>query len=285
MSLTARIPAGADTAGFVPELWSKKVLDAVHSNLVVVPLVDHSWEPELKYGDTMNVGILNTVTATEVTVGTEGIVNDIATGSKVQIVVNQWYEAPVVIDDMTDLQSQVGLVAKAQREAGYAVAKKMDSTLCDLFSALNGGTVRGTDGAAITDDILIAAVEEMDEDDVPTEGRAWIFDPSARADFLKIDKFVRLDYVRTPVVPNGKIGDIYGSPVHITNNLTAVSSGTGSYGCYLHKEALAFIGQENSKVDLVKQPLKHQMTINVSSLWGVKEMRDTFCVPIYTRLA
>jgi hypothetical protein len=247
----------------------------------VVPLVDHSWEPELKKGDTMNVGGLNTVSATEVTIGTEGIVQDIATGSKLQIVVDKYYECPVVIDDMTDLQSQVNLVAKAQRESGYAIAKKMDSTLCDLFSTLGGSTVHGTDGSSITDDILIEAVEELDENDVPQDNRYWIFDPSAKADLLKLDKFVRLDYVRTPVVPNGQFGDIYGSKIFITNNLTAAT--TGSYGAYLHREALAFIGQENNKVDLVRQPLKHQLTINTTALWGVLEMRDTFGLAIYTR--
>ena len=285
MALTARIPAAADAAGFVPEIWSKKVLTAVHHKLVCVPLVDHSWEPELVKGDTMNIGLTNTVTATEVTVGTEGIVNDHASGALKSITINQWYEAPIVIDVMTRRQSQANLEAEAQVEAGYAVAKQMDTSVNVLFSALNGGTIRGTDGSSITDDILIAAVEEMDEDDVPQEDRYWIFDPSSKADLLKIDKFVRLDYIRTPVVPNGQFGDIYGSPIFITNNLTAVSSGTGNYGCYLHKKAIGFIGQENMKPTRVEQPLKHQVTINVESLWGVAELRDTFGVPIYTRLA
>ena len=284
MALTARIPSGVDTAGFIPELWSKNVLDAVHSRLVVVPIVDHTWEPELKYGDTMNVGILNTVTATEVTVGTEGVVNDIASGSKVPIVINQYYEAPVVLDDMTNLQSQVALVGKAQTESGYAIAKQMDSSLCALFSALgNTAGVQGTDGSAITDDVLIACVEVLDEADVPDENRYWVFDPSCKADLLKIDKFVRTDYGAKTAVVNGQFGMIYNAPVLITNNLTAYS--TGNYAAYLHRDALAIIAQEKSKVDLVRQPLKHQMTINVTALWGVKEMRDVFGVAIYTRLA
>ena len=279
MALTARIPAAVDAAGFVPELWSKRVLDAVHSELVVVPLVDHSWEPELKYGDTMNVGVLNTVAATEVTIGTEGVVKDIASGAKRQIIIDQLWEAPVVLDDMTDLQSQVNLVAKAQRESGYALAKKIDSTLCDLFQSLD--TNKGTDGAAITDDVLIDCVETLDEADVPDSQRVWIFDPSAKADMLKIDKFIRVDYVRTAVVPNGQFGSIYGSSVYTTNNLTANS--TGAYGAYLHKEALAIIAQEKNKVDLVRQPLKHQLTINTTALWGVLEMRGTFGICVYTR--
>ncbi len=282
MALTARIPAGADTAGFVPEEWSKNVLDAVHNQLVVVPLVDHTWEPELKFGDIMNVGIINTVTATEVTIGSEGVTGDIASGSKLQIVVNQYWEAPVVLDDMTNLQTQVSLVAKAQMESGEAIALKMDSTLCDLFDNLNSNSFLGTDGSAVTDDVLIAAVELLDEANVPEKGRVWVFDPSVKADMLKIDKFVRSDYGYGQEIPNGGFRkDVYGSQMFMTNNLTVDS--TGNEGVYMHKRALAIIAQEKSKVDLVKQPLKHQMTINTTALWGVLEMRDTFGVPIHTR--
>ena len=285
MALTARVPAGVGAAGFVQEYWSKKVLDAIHNFLVALPLVDHSWEPELKLGDTVNIGILNTVVAAEVVVGQAGSALDIATGTKKQIVVNQWWEAPVVLDDMTNLQSQVNLVEKAQKEGGYAIAKKIDSTLCALFSPLNGASVLGTDGGAIIDDVLIEAMETLDEADVPEDNRCLILDPSAKADLLKIDKFIRTDYVREAVVPTGKFGNLYNMGIYITNNLTAVTNGTGNYGCMLHKEAIAAIVQMNSKVDRWVEPLKHQQTINTHALWGVKEMRNTFGIPIYTRKA
>jgi len=284
MALTARIPAAIDTAGFIPEEWSKKVLDAVHNRLVVVPQVDHSWEKELVYGDTMDVGVLNTVTASEVTIGTEGTTKDIATGSMKQIVVDQYYEAPVVIGDMSRRQSQIKLEAKAQREAAYAIAKQMDTSLCDLFASLNSATKKGTDGSAITDKSLIDCVEVLDENDVPEEGRVWILDPSAKADIMAIDKFIRSDYGYGDVIPRGGFRkDVYGAPILITNNLSAGT--TGAYGVYMHKDALAFIGQENSKIDIVLQPLKHQVTINCTSLWGVKEMRDSFGVCLLTRKA
>jgi hypothetical protein len=282
MSLTGRIPSGSVAAGLVPELYSKKVLDAIHTALIIVPVVDHQWEPELTAGDKMSVGILNTVEATEVTIGTEGVVKDIATGAKKQITIDKYYEAPVVIGDMTKTQSQINLLEKAQRESGYAIAKKIDSSLAALFSALNGGTSKGTDGHAITDDVLIDCVELLDEADVPRENRVWIFDPSSRADIMKIDKFVRSDYGYGDEIPTGAFRkDVYGAPLLITNNLTVNS--TGNYGVYMHKEALAIIAQEKSKVDVVPQPLKHQTTVNTTALWGVAEMRDSFGVPVCTR--
>lgn len=286
MAISGRIPSGLDTNKFIPDLFSKNVLVALKSNLVVVPVVNHSYEPELQLGDALYISQTNTITATEVTVGTEGVQTNPFNTAAVTLPIDKWYEAPVTIDYMSRRQSHVDLVAYAEGESAYALSKKIDSSLCDLFSALNDGTIRGTDGSAWTDDILIAAVEEVDEADVPEENRVWIGDPSVKADIMTIDKFVRADYFATDAVVTGMFRkDIYGAPLLITNNLTAVSSGTGAYGVYMHKDALAIAIQENLSVDRVEQPLKHQIVINTTALWGVVELRDTSGVPIYTRLA
>lgn len=285
MALSARIPAGLDTNRFVPDLYSKNVLMALKSKLVVVPVVNHSYEAEMVLGDGLYIPRSQAVTATEVTIGTEGVQSD-PTTTAITLTINKYFEAPATIDYMTRRQSQVNVVSLAEDESAYAISKKIDSTLCDEFSNLNGGTVRGADGSAWTDNVLIAAVEEVDEADVPDENRVWVSDPSVKADILKIDKFVRNDYFAGDTVVNGMFRkDIYGAPLLITNNLTAVSSGTGSYGVYMHRDALAIAIQENLDVDRVDQPLKHQVVINTTALWGVVELRDTSGVPIYTRLA
>ncbi len=284
MTISARIPSGLDTNKFVPEIFSKNVLVAVKNNLVVVPVVNHSYEAEVVKGDTLYITATNTVTATEVTIGTEGTVKNPFNTSAVTLTIDQYFEAPVTVDYMSRRQSQVDLVANAELESAYAIKKKIDSTLCALFSALSGATGYGTDGSAITDPVLIAAVEELDEADVPEENRSWIFDPSCKADIRGIDKFVRSDYFASDVIPTGGFRkDVYGAPILITNNLTANS--TGNYGAYLHKDALAVAISENMEVDRVEQPLKHQLVLNTTALWGVVELRDTFGCPILTRLA
>ena len=283
MAISARIPAGLDTNKFIPELFSKNVLVAIKHKLIVVPVVNHSYEPELVKGDTLYIPRSNTVTATEVTIGTDGVIKNPLNTTALTLTIDQYYEAPAVVDYMSRRQSQVDLVAIAEEESAYAISVKVESTLCDLFSALSGGTGYGTDGSAITDDVLIAAVEELDEADDPEENRSWIFDPSCKADIMKIDKFVRSDYFASDVIPTGGFRkDVYGAPILITNNLTVGT--TGNVGAYLHKNALAIVISENLTVDRVDQPLKHQLIINTTSLWGVGELRDTFGCPILTRL-
>jgi hypothetical protein len=285
MAISARIPSGLDTNKFVPEIFSKNVLVAVKKNLVITPFVNNSYEPELVMGDTLYVPKTNTVTATEVTVGTEGVQKNPFNTTAGTITINQYYEAPVTIDYMSRRQSQVDLVKYAEDESGYAINVVIDSSLAALFSTLNSSSgVAGTDGSAWTDVVLIAAVEALDEADVPETNRAWFGDPSVKADIMAIDKFVRSDYFASDVIPTGGFRkDIYGAPLLITNNLTAYS--TGSYGCYMHKDALAIIISEDMTVDRVEQPLKHQLVLNTTALWGVAELRDTFGYPIYTRKA
>ncbi len=285
MAISGRIPSGLDVDKFIKEVFSANVLTALKSRLVVVPLVNHSYEPEIQKGDTLYIPQSQVITATEVTAGTEGVIKDPQT-TAITLTIDKWYEAPAVVDYMSRRQSHVDLISLSETESAYAIAKKLDSTLCDLFQALNGGTVRGSDGSKWTDAVLIAAVEEVDEADVPEENRVWVGDPSVRADIMTIDKFVKADYFAGDAIPTGQFRkNIYGAPLYITNNLTAVSSGTGSYGVYMHRDALAIAIQENMSVDRVEQPLKHQITINTTALWGVTELRDTAGVSIYTRLA
>ena len=284
MAISARIPSGLDTNKFIPDLYSKNVLKAVKNKLVIVPVVNHSYEKDLVKGDTLYITRTNTVTATEVTIGTEGVQKNPFNTTAVTLTVNMYYEAPVTVDYMSRRQSQVDLIGNAEEESAYAIKKIIDTSLADLFSTLNASSVAGTDGSAWTDVILIAAVEKLDENDAPDDGRVWVSDPSVKADILGIDKFVRSDYFASDVIPTGGFRkDIYGAPLLITNNLTAAT--TGSYGVYMHKDALAIAILENMEVDRVDQPLKHQLVINTTALWGVLELRDTFGYPIYTRLA
>lgn len=283
MSLSARTPSAADTAGFVPEVWSNLVLDAVHNQLVCWNAIDGRWTVGQKKGDTVNIGVLNTVTATEVVVGTKASSLDIATGSKKQLVMNQWYEAPVDIDTMTIAQSQIDWQSQAQKEGAYAIAKNMDTYVATLFSALAGGSVAGSDGNTVDDELLLSLKQYLDEADVPMDNdRYLIIDPSALVDLLKIDKFIQAQYVTTGAVANGKIGTtpLYGCNVLVTNNLTAAT--TGAYGVMMHRRAIAGAAQIMDTY-VLPYPDLHQVRYSTDVLFGAVEVRDTFGKSFYTR--
>jgi len=272
------------TGKFVPEIYSKNVIMHTKSNLVVANAVNTEYRDELSFGTLVNIPVLSAVSAGDISAGTELTAQN-AVGTAASLTVNQWKGVRIEESEMSNVQDAVGYLEKAAESCGYAVAKAIDTSLGALFSGLAGGSVYGIDGQTLTDDIIIALIETLDEADVPDENRVLITDPSSKADLLKIDKFVRNDYVRNPVVATGKFGDIYNLKVFITNNLTPVANGTGSYGVVMHRDALGLVIQKNPYTQKIEEYLKHQVVLQTKVIYGVAELRDTFGKSFYTRLA
>ncbi len=285
MGLSARTPSTADTNYFIPKIYSRRVEEAAKMQLVAWDAIDSSWEKELTKGNIIYIAKTNTVSATEVVVGTKAASQNHANTTGVALTIDQWYESPIDIDTMTKRQTHIDMEGEAATESGYAIKKTIDTSVCALFPYLSSSAVYGTDGQTLTDDILLEIKETLDEADVPDdENRSLIIDPSALVDLLKIDKFIAADYGKTGAVANGKIGrtPIYNCMVRVTNNLAAAT--TGSYAVMMHKKAIAGAAQiQNAWTEEYKA--LHQIRYCAEALWGVIELNDTWGLSFYTRKA
>tara|TARA_Y100000310_G_C20520124_1_gene733226 strand:- start:191 stop:1048 length:858 start_codon:yes stop_codon:yes gene_type:complete len=268
------------TAKFVPEKFSKDVLMHTMSNLVVASRVNTVYRDDLRDGYKVSIPVMTEATDTEVTPGTVPTARDTAS-SPVSITVDQWREASVEISDMANIEDTVGYLDFAAKSCAYRVAKRVDTTLGALFSALSGGSIYGSDGQTLDDDAILAMMQGLDESDVPEDDRSMILDPSSKVDLLKIDKFVRNDYVRESAIPTGKFGNIYNMGVFITNNLTAAT--TGNYGVMMHRDALGLAIQRNPRSQIIRIPQEFRTLAMVDVIFGVAELRDTFGKAFYTR--
>ena len=272
--------AQIETSEFIPSLWSLKVQAFLEDALVIVPLVDHKYEEDLSYGQTLHVPNFVEITAGSVTPGTE-ITPLEPEGGTLEIAVDQWYEAPISYSEFSRVQNRPDFLENAAKGSAYAVAKVMDKSLADLFNGFQSDIRQGADGNTVTDDLLIDCMEILDEYSVRQEDRVIVGDPSMKADLMRIDKFIRNDYGKGGVVASGKFGDIYNCSVWITNNLEEVS--TGHYAAMFQKEALAIITQKQPTVSKFDMPWKHMHLIQVQAMWGIKEMRDRAGVAFFTR--
>lgn len=267
---------------WVPTIFSKNVIDHTRSNLVVAESVNTEYRKELKLGSTVDIAITTEPSAGDVTPGSALTASDVTT-TGTSITVSNWKGCSAEISEMAKIEDHIGYMNKAASSLGYAVVKAVDTALGALFSTLNNSSVYGTDGQTLSDDIIIAMMETLDEYDVPQDDRCIITDPSSKADLLKIDKFIRNDYVRNPVVPTGQFGGIYNMPVKITNNLTAVSSGTGNYGVMMHRDAEGLVMQASPYSQLIPEPKYHRITIQTKVIYGLAVLRTYFGYPFYTR--
>jgi len=276
-------PSLADliTADFVPEIYSKNVQMALERKLVIVPLVDHSFQDELTLGTKIWIPVMDNASAGDVNPGSEIAGTDLANATAKSITVNEWQEAIAEISEMSAIQVNAPYLAKAAIKCANAVAKAMDYTLAEKFKGFQSDDVYGADGQTLSDDIILHCMETLDEADVPEDERSIVIDPSSKVDLLKIDKFVRNDYVREVVIPTGRFGNIYNMGVFITNNLEYTD--TGNYAAMFHKDALGFVAQKQPTSVKIPMPWKHKTVINVHAIWGVAELRDTSGICFYTR--
>ena len=287
---TTRRPSDADTGYFIPENWSTRVINHVRSYLVSKSLVNTDFRDQLSKGDKVWIPVMTELSTYDVDVTTTAVINNMNTTASTtveSITIDHWKEAPVQIDDSTKNQTQVGALLNIMADnAAYALEKAIDSQVTALFSGLqNTRGVYGSDGQTFSDDMLIAMMEALDEDDVPRTNRALVGDPSVLADTYKIDKFMSYDYTTRPLGGmDGYRGTInaYNMPFYVTNHLTTYS--VGNVGCLLHRDAIGLVIQATPSVEKWRAPAAHSDIINISAMWGEDELRDLFGYPFYTRL-
>ncbi|MDP2158763.1 MAG: hypothetical protein Q8K68_13765 [Nitrospirota bacterium] len=249
------------------------------SNLVVASRVNTKYRDSIAKGYKVSIPVMAEGTDAEVTPGVVPTPSDLA-GTPVSITVDQWRVAAAEISDMADIEDPIGYMNFAAENCSYRISKRVDTKLGSLFPALQGSSVYGSDGQVLTDEIILALMQTLDEGDVPEDNRSIIADPSSKVDLLGIDKFVRNDYVREPVIPTGRFGNIYNMGVFITNNLTAAT--TGNYAAMLHRDAIGLAIQRNPRSQIVRIPQEFRTLIMVDVIYGVGELRDTFGQAFYS---
>ena len=226
-------------ATFIPKLWSDEIIASYEHSLVMKPLVK-ALKMKGKKGDTINVPkpVRNNANAkaeeTQVTL----IAN--TSGNK-QILIDQHWEYSKLIEDITSVQSLQSMRKFYTEDAGYALAKQVDSDL--IASAVAGWTTqigKGT-GAAFNDELFRNAIQALDDADVPMDGRKMVIPPVVRNAIMGIDRYVSSDFVNGRGVVNGKIGELYGVDIYVSTNLPTEA---GEKPCLLfHTDALVIAEQ------------------------------------------
>ena len=125
----AGFTAKAEADKFIPEIWSDEIIAAYEKSLVLANLVNRM--PMVgKKGDTIHIpkpirGDANLKAAdTAVTI----IAN---TEEEVQVAIDKHYEYSRMIEDIVDVQALSSLRQFYTSDAGYALAKQVDT---DLFA-------------------------------------------------------------------------------------------------------------------------------------------------------
>jgi len=292
---------------FIPELWSDEVIGAYKTNLVLANLVT-KLSHKGKKGDTIYIPVPARGSASVKAANTQ-VVLSAATNTAITVSINKHYEYSKLIEDIAEVQALASMRKFYTDDAGFALAKQVDSDLFALAEGFQGGTVGGSaaasyekayigsTGAALytgnssnAADITDAGIRKMllllDNADVPMDNRSMVVPPIVVNDMLGLARFTEQQFIGNgDAIKTGKIGSIYGVDVMISTACptAAGNSGADRVGVIIHKDALVLAEQVGvrSQTQYKQEYLGDLFTSD--TLYGVAELRNdagvAFVVP------
>ena len=137
MGLGTNHVTNTTAATFIPELWSDEIIAAYKKSLVMANLIN-KMSFKGKKGDTLHIPKPTRGSASAKAASTQ-VTLIAATESEQQVLVNKHYEYSRLIEDITEAQALASLRRFYTDDAGYALAKQVDTDLIRLGRGAQGG--------------------------------------------------------------------------------------------------------------------------------------------------
>ena len=300
MAFPTNTETSTTLAVFIPEVWGERINDFYRSKLIIADFFTDRSSELAEGGDTLYTPNMTEFTATEKSNATAVTLN-YPTETKITLSVDQWYEASFAIEDKEAAQVKHSyyIQEKYAKNAGFAVAKKLEVALASLFD--NFSNTVGASTSALADSEIRAAIYTLENANIDTtEECAFIVHPVVFWNQIQnLDKFSLA--VNSPVNdPTGKTpkATLYGLPVLVSTNVQYISGTVGRANCLAHKDALhwatsplggggskgsSMTGKYGVRVQSNYIPEYLSTITTADILYGTVENRDTSGVTIWTQ--
>lgn len=289
---------GGDLAVAIPQLWGESINDFYKSKLVMADFfVDRSSELA-NGGSALYTPNITEMSATAKSNATAVTLSS-PTETKITLTVDQWYEVSFAIEDReaAQIKHSYSIMETYARNAGYAIAKKLEVAIATLFAGFS--QVVGASTTNLADSEIRQAITYLEEANIDTTSECAFF--LSPAVFWKqvqnLDKFsLAVNSPSNDPATKTPAAYLYGIPVFISNNIQYVASTTGRNNALAHKDAIHFatspLGSGGSKGAMVGAngvrvqsnyiPDYLSTVTTADILYGVVENRDTSGVLIRT---
>lgn len=292
-------PAVTNTtaAVFIPNIWSDEIIASYKKNLVMANLV-MKMNFKGKKGDVVHIPAPTRGNASLKVA--ETAVNVIAaTETEVQVAINRHFEYSRFIEDITEVQALSSMRQFYTADAGYALARAVDTDLINLGRSSNGGAGTnvyanafiGGDGTtgyvaasnnqtALTDAAIRRTIQRLDDNDTSMDNRFFIIPPSSRNTLMGLARYTEQAFIGNgDAIRTGEIGNLYGIPVFTTSNADTTSGSAGARVCLMgHRDSMVLVEQLAVRSQ-VQYKQEHLSTLFTSdTLYGVAALRNAATV-------
>lgn len=303
MALGTNHVIASEVPNFIPELWSDEIIASYKKNLVMANLVrklNHRGKP----GDTIKVPTPTRGSASTKAAETQVTLIQHGTDTGLSISIDKHKEYSRMIEDFADVQALASMRAFYTDDAGYALAKEVDTRL--IMEAAAAGFTVVESGGVITEDSTVTTVYEgngtawdqmastdisdagirtfvklLDDQDAPMMGRVMVVPTIVKSDMLSLSRFTEQAFTgevgRGNTIRNGLVGDVYGMEVYVTTNLPLVEDAShyqdNVLGLCFQRDAIVLVEQVGIRTQ-TQYKLEWLGTMFVAdTIFGVKNLR------------
>ena len=216
-------------SNFIPTVWSARLSAALDRAQVFTQagVVNRDYEGEIRaFGDSVRIGSIGDPTVASYTRNGTISVGDLDDASQLLAIDQAKYFA-FKVDDLDKAQMNVQVMDRAVQRAGRKLTNTADTLAAGKYA--EAGSAVASSGSPKTDlgtagkayEHLVALGVELDEADVPSDGR-WVIVPSwYHGKLLLDDRFVKAGTAQSDaVLRNGVVGEAAGFRVLKSNNVS-----------------------------------------------------------------
>ena len=290
---------------FVPEIWSDEIVASYKKNLVLANIV-MKMNFKGKKGDVVHIPAPTRGNASAKAASTAvTLIAD--TETEVLVNINKHFEYSRFIEDIVEAQALNSLRQFYTADAGYALAKQVDTSLIQLGRVANGGSTGaqygsafiGGDGttafdytantntgnaSALTDAAIRRTIQRLDDNDTPMDGRFFVIPPSSRNTLMGLSRYTEQAFVGNGnAIRTGEIGNLYGIPVFTSSNADSASA-TAAFPtsgsaiarvCLMgHKDAMVLVEQVGIRSQTQYKQDYLATLFTSDTLYGVAALRS-----------
>jgi hypothetical protein len=288
------------STGFIPEIWSGKLVEKFYASTVLAAISNTDYEGEIKNkGDRVKIRTKPTISIH--TYESDGLLGlDRPTGGTVELFIGNGKYFSLILDDVMEIQSDLNILSMWSDDAAQQLKISVDSDVLSgivgQMAAANQGTsagvitgninlgVQGTPLSVVSKnpgvgdiellDVLMRMGQVLDEQNIPEVGR-WVVMPAWAGRMIKQSE-LRQAYLSgdsVSMLRNGRLGMVDRFTIYISNLLPNNSTDSAQFNAGEwpifagHAHGLTFASQI-SKVETLRSELTFGQILRGLQVYG-----------------
>lgn len=283
------------TNNFIPQVWSARILEALHKETVYSRLFNRDYEGEIaEKGDTVHIGMIGSVEIKKYSKDTDIAAPDKAQAEDLTLTIDQADYFNIAVDDVNAAQSAINLLDGATTEAGYGFADTTDEYLAAvLLTAAETKADTNVLGSkespiVITKDNAYETIVNLktilDKANCPKQGRICVVPSEFEGKMLLDSRFVAVGTdASNDRLEEGTIYRAAGFEIHVSNNAPHHTDGGGSsdqsyYDVLASCDKQGTYADQINKVEAYRPEKRFGDAVKGLHVYGAKTLRPEIVV-------